>query len=176
MPSDRGREKMSRTNATGQEVRTVARAGLPGFSGPRLRSLRQERHWTILELAEMADLKRSTIQHWENGTSTPDPRSIPRLARALGVQPRDLTILTDEEIGLLELRALSGRLASDMADSVGIDRTTWGEIERGFRRPDDELMTLIAATLDLAPDEVREAWQRTKGRLRRRLGDGQHAD
>lgn len=146
-------------------------ARLPGFDGSRLRAYRRERHWTILELAELTGLSRSSIQHWETGIASPDPRTAPKLAQVFGVRVQDLTTLADDDIGLTELRALAGKLASDIADSVGIDRTTWGEIERGFKKPLADAVDNVAALLEVDTDAVWAAWQRSQRRLRRRLLD-----
>ena len=56
----------------------------------RLRSLRTEHVLTLRELAEEAGVSKDTIWRLENGHSEAHPSTIRKLARAFGVQPKEL--------------------------------------------------------------------------------------
>jgi transcriptional regulator with XRE-family HTH domain len=56
----------------------------------RLKALRSEHVLTLRELAEEAGVSKDTIWRLENGHSEAYPSTIRKLARALGVQPREL--------------------------------------------------------------------------------------
>src|SRR5829696_4810990 len=56
----------------------------------RLRELRRRRVLTLEELAEKANVGRNTIWRLEHGVMGAQPRTIRKLARALGVEPEEL--------------------------------------------------------------------------------------
>jgi transcriptional regulator with XRE-family HTH domain len=56
----------------------------------RLKALRREHVLTLRELAEEAGVSKDTIWRLENGHSEAHPSTIRKLARALGVQPKEL--------------------------------------------------------------------------------------
>ena len=56
----------------------------------KLRELRRRRVLTMEELAEKASVGRNTIWRLEHGVMGAQPRTIRKLARALGVDPEDL--------------------------------------------------------------------------------------
>jgi transcriptional regulator with XRE-family HTH domain len=59
--------------------------------GKNLRRVREERLMTQQELAEAADLNLSTVMRVENDRVEPRFSTIRKLARALDVDPRELT-------------------------------------------------------------------------------------
>ena len=56
----------------------------------RLRALRIEHVLTLRELAQAAGVSKDTIWRLENGHSEAHPSTIRKLARTLGVQPKEL--------------------------------------------------------------------------------------
>ncbi len=58
--------------------------------GARLRQLRQERALSLRELGERSGVAFDTINKLENEHREAQPRTIRRLAEALGVEPREL--------------------------------------------------------------------------------------
>jgi transcriptional regulator with XRE-family HTH domain len=56
----------------------------------KLRTLRSEHVLTLRELAEEANVSKDTIWRLENGHSDAHPSTIRKLARALGVHPKEL--------------------------------------------------------------------------------------
>ena len=66
-----------------------ARTGREGFMS-LLKRLRLERGLTQTALAARMNLVPSTVSFWESGESVPKPALIPKLARVLGVHPREI--------------------------------------------------------------------------------------
>ena len=56
----------------------------------KLRELRRRRVLTMQELAEKAGVGRNTIWRLEHGVMGAQPRTVRKLAAALGVQPEEL--------------------------------------------------------------------------------------
>jgi transcriptional regulator with XRE-family HTH domain len=56
----------------------------------RLKELRRRRVLTLEELAEKAGVGRNTIWRLEHGVMGAQPRTIRKLAKALGVEPENL--------------------------------------------------------------------------------------
>lgn len=56
----------------------------------RLRAVRERAALTQQELADKSGLNRSTVIRAESGQDVPFPRTVRKLAQALGVQPADL--------------------------------------------------------------------------------------
>ncbi len=56
----------------------------------KLRELRQRRVLTLQELEELSGVSYNTIWRLENGRTGAQPRTIRKLARALGVEPEEL--------------------------------------------------------------------------------------
>ncbi len=63
----------------------------------KLRELRRRRVLTLEELAEKADVGRNTIWRLEHGVMGAQPRTIRKLAKALGVEPEDLVAEVGDE-------------------------------------------------------------------------------
>lgn len=140
----------------------MPRARLPGFDAPRLRELRQQRHLSARDLADLADTSLRAVQNWENGRSAPDPRHAQRVATALGVAVRELTSLRDEDIGVAELRALRGLIVGELADETGIDTTTLSHIEVGHRLPTAAQADRLGVAFNLPAEEVVELCRRVR--------------
>lgn len=62
----------------------------------KLKELRRRRVLTLEELAEKADVGRNTIWRLENGVMGAQPRTIRKLAKALGVEAEELVAEVDD--------------------------------------------------------------------------------
>ena len=58
--------------------------------GVGLRQLRRERAWSQRDLARQSGVSQDTITRLETGQREAQPRTMRRLAEALGVEPREL--------------------------------------------------------------------------------------
>ena len=57
----------------------------------KIKKLRQQQAFSLSDLANLTKLSRVTINRIENGKQKPMPRTIRRLAKALGVSVQELT-------------------------------------------------------------------------------------
>jgi transcriptional regulator with XRE-family HTH domain len=57
----------------------------------KLKELREDRAYSQRELAQIAGVSHQTIHRLESGHNHAIPRTVRRLAEALGVAPRELT-------------------------------------------------------------------------------------
>ena len=60
--------------------------------GGRLRELRETAMLSQSELAKMAGITQAAVSGFERGERRAQPRTVRRLAKALGVEPNDLVI------------------------------------------------------------------------------------
>ena len=60
--------------------------------GDRLRELREDKMLSQTELATMAGITQAAISGFELGTRTAQPRTVRKVAAALGVEPRELVL------------------------------------------------------------------------------------
>ena len=58
--------------------------------GVKLQRLREERVLSQRELARLAGLTHQTVWRYENGWTNAHPRTIRKVAEALGVEPKEL--------------------------------------------------------------------------------------
>jgi transcriptional regulator with XRE-family HTH domain len=72
-------------------------AGWQTVNGERLRELRLQRMLSQSELAKMARTTQATISGFERSRRTAQPKTVRKLADALGVEPRELVAATQEE-------------------------------------------------------------------------------
>ncbi len=63
----------------------------------KLKELRRRRVLTLEELADKADVGRNTIWRLEHGVMGAQPRTIRKLAKALGVEPEELVARAGDE-------------------------------------------------------------------------------
>jgi transcriptional regulator with XRE-family HTH domain len=64
--------------------------GYTEVDGAKLKELREEQAFSVRDLAEEAGVSTDTITALEKGRRKAWPRNVRKLARALGVEPREL--------------------------------------------------------------------------------------
>jgi transcriptional regulator with XRE-family HTH domain len=72
-------------------------SGWQKVDADRLRELRVGRMLSQAELAKMAQTTQATISGFERSRRTAQPKTVRKLADALGVEPRELVGATQEE-------------------------------------------------------------------------------
>jgi transcriptional regulator with XRE-family HTH domain len=109
--------------------------------GERIRSLREERGYTLQDLAKRAKLSLSYLSEIERGSKRPSLKTIEKLAVALNVPKTQLIEgeITDTGLALGEkvriIRNEKNMSLQDLADKVGISLSYLSEIERGTVYP-----------------------------------------
>jgi transcriptional regulator with XRE-family HTH domain len=74
--------------------------------GRRIKALRLRRELTQEALGERAGLNYKYLGAIERGERNPSVRQVLKLAQALGVEPHELLIVDQEELGMPQLRAM----------------------------------------------------------------------
>ncbi|MFF4276413.1 helix-turn-helix domain-containing protein [Streptomyces sp. NPDC001536] len=130
----------------------MARGTAP-FSSTALRDIRRHRpvDGQLLSAAEVArrlGTSKSRVLAYEKGTSIPEAGRIEQLAKVFGVAPRHLCAApADLEHGIRHLRATAGLTTAEVADFLGISRTTYRELELSAKLPSrhDGMLPLLLA-------------------------------
>jgi len=89
-------------------------------SVPALRSVRERRHLTQSSLASIASVSEASIRKWETGRGEPSPRSLLKLADALGVSVEQLTGQAPVQPLAIENARLSLRRGADCPGVVAL--------------------------------------------------------
>lgn len=144
--------------------RRVTLARVPGFDPARLHRMRVSSGLSARDVGDLAGVSEDTIHKWEAGTTSPDPRHAYQLAQALRVRVRDLTTVTDAQIGLTELRVFRGLTLRELAGQTRISPSTLSNIEVGHRRPTPEHAQALADTLGVTTEELMTVWNRVRHR------------
>lgn len=72
---------------------TVIVGGMAEVDAVKLKELRQRRVLTLHELEEESGVSYNTIWRLENGKTGAHPRTVRKLAAALGVEPAELVVV-----------------------------------------------------------------------------------
>ena len=75
-----------------------------------LKGLRRQKHLTQQALAAGVGVSKHTIRLWEDGTSQPAARHVPKLAEVLGIDAAQLPAVLQAAAEEKRQRALAGRL------------------------------------------------------------------
>jgi len=102
------------------------------------------------------------IRQWERGLERPQPKFIPRLATAVGIDPLGLLDVDPEDPPLAALRLAAGIGTKEMG-APGMSIMTYQRIEAAW--PDvgvsDDVVAAIAAALVVQQQQVEAAIRRT---------------
>ncbi|MDI6709355.1 MAG: helix-turn-helix transcriptional regulator [Thermoanaerobacterales bacterium] len=121
--------------------------------GEQVRALREERGYTLQELARRAELSLSYLSEIERGSKRPSLKSLEKLAAALNVtkaqlvegEPRGASLTIGEKIRVL--RGEKGLSLSALAERAGISVSYLSEIERGAVYPSLATLKRLAEEL-----------------------------
>lgn len=129
------------------------------FDPEALKRLRQARGLTHDMLGGRAGVARPNLIAYELG-GRPGVDMLMALARALRVDPWDLTTVDPAAPTLTDLRVRAGLTKAELAARLGMSRSAWHLVETGKRKLRPPVATAVATVLRLSARRVREAWQR----------------
>ena len=148
---------------------------LPSVSSgvdPRaLRAARERAGMTQHELARLVGVAGGErISRWELGASEPRPDLLAKLAEVLHIRPRQLVRFDGEAPDLRALRLTAGLLASEVARAAHLSPPTYMRWEegRGERLPATTTISALARALNVAADDVVEAFNEARKTYRSR--------
>ncbi|MFE2936793.1 helix-turn-helix domain-containing protein [Streptomyces sp. NPDC059278] len=125
------------------------------IDGARLRELRIARGFrTHRQLATALGCARSTVSMWEASKCTPRPDTLARLAALLVVDVREL-LEVPERPSLRGLRTTAGLRAVDMAWALGIQKSSYCDVETGRQSIPGRWWPVLASLLDQPESAVR---------------------
>src|SRR5215212_1590917 len=134
----------------------------------RLTVIREHRMWTQGRLAEEAGVSPTTVSGIENGRiSRPHFGTVKKLARALGVDPRELLATTTSSSRGLEERARSAPLSLAWAMSSREE-----EFEEGLEGATLGGLLALSRELDEEHERLRRLYGEARGTEQRRLIKG----
>lgn len=145
----------------------MAASGVRNFSPEKLRALRTASGLTLKELAERVgdDISGQTVYKYESRHATPSPQRLKSLADALTVHPSELMDVDPAQPTIADLRVFRGLDAKALAATIGRSyESVVHPVDRGraARELADDLVDLLAGALQVAPAQVREAYQRSR--------------
>jgi transcriptional regulator with XRE-family HTH domain len=135
----------------------------------RLRAERADRRITQAQAGAFLGVAQPTYAGWEVGRSTPDASHLHRIAEFLGVDADEAAALTEvpfvvdadawPELGrILGRRRQALRLTREqLAQKVGVTRSTIVNWELGYRVPRVQQLSLLASALDVGVSELERA-------------------
>ncbi|NLW07604.1 MAG: helix-turn-helix domain-containing protein [Clostridia bacterium] len=122
--------------------------------GKRIRELREERGYSLQELAQKASVSVSYLSEIERGAKGPSLKTLQKISKALNY-PQEQLLETGGERGIVLgeklriLRERAGRDLSSLAEAAGISVSYLSEIERGHVYPAISTLKKIAAALEI---------------------------
>lgn len=125
--------------------------------GEQIRALREERGYTLQDLARRASLSLSYLSEIERGSKRPSLKSIDKLAVALNVAKTQLIEgdLTDTGLSLGDkirmMRGEKNMSLQELAQKAGISLSYLSEIERGTVYPALSTLKRVAEGLEVPP-------------------------
>ena len=141
------------------------------ISPTALRAAMSRRDVTVGDLSVHLGASTTAIYGWLSSRRVPEPPVLVELAHALGLRPADLTLVSESEERLYDLRIHAGLLQEDAATAAGLRQPQLSEMERGVAVPRKELCDGLARTYGLPAERVLAAWERSR-EDRRRHADG----
>ncbi|MGJ5671765.1 helix-turn-helix transcriptional regulator (plasmid) [Rhodococcus aetherivorans] len=140
----------------------LARSGMRGFSGARLRRYRDSLDLTMADLADAAGVSEQTVSAWETGRASPTPPLLKRVAEVLNVTVPDLAPIPSARQSLGDLRALAGFTQEGAARALGISATVLGRIEKGRKDYDKSRANEMANLYGVKPSLIKTVWERDR--------------
>jgi transcriptional regulator with XRE-family HTH domain len=136
--------------------------GVKSFDPAALVRIRKARRLSHDALGERVGRARPNMIAWEKGPAKPSPSKLVALARALEVEPWELTTVGPGTAELADLRGWAGLTQQELADKAGMTRSTYSLLERGGVPLRSDVAERIAAAVGRKVVEVERAAARTR--------------
>ncbi len=129
------------------------------FSGARVRKLRNERNYSLVELSQKAGISTSFLSELERGNKRPSLSTIDKLAAVLNVPPGELMEKgsggeTNPGERIRSLRREKGCSLQELSALTGLSYSYLCGIERGLVAPSIGSLRKVSAGLAISPGEL----------------------
>lgn len=137
--------------------------------GEKIRELREERNYTLSDLAERAGLSVSYLSEIERGAKRPSIKTLDKISNALNVSRNMLIDLGGDELKvsmgdkIRMLREDKGLTLGALAEKVGISPSYLSEIERESVHPSVNTIKMIAKALEVPVSTLMHSHENTIG-------------
>ncbi|MGJ0121690.1 helix-turn-helix domain-containing protein [Williamsia sp. MIQD14] len=135
-----------------------------GFVPERLRAARENAGLTQGDLARMADVGRTTVYQWENGTATPQVDILARVIRTLDIAMTEVVVIADDELFPGDLRVRRGLTQPQLGKAAGLSTGLISAIEHGEVQLAAATADALAAALNVSTDTLIAAHARVRQR------------
>jgi transcriptional regulator with XRE-family HTH domain len=109
-------------------------------------------------LAVKLGVSRGIVGHWAQGRSKPSPPNVPALAKALGVEPFELTGRTPEQADIADLRVCLGLHGTEAAAAAGLSPSAVSTLEAAVNMPNVRHLDALAGVYHVSTERIRQAW------------------
>ena len=160
---------MTEPERSQNEGEIMPRSGVRGFSSSVLRMARADAGLRVDELARLLGVTQQAVAMWETGKSKPTPAMLAALARTLKLPAADLAPIREADLRIGDLRAQAGLTQVQVAQHLGVAPAIVGNMERGFRTVNGELVPALAALYGVSEERVRSIWHQSYEAVTERL-------
>ncbi|HAP32869.1 MAG TPA: transcriptional regulator [Firmicutes bacterium] len=142
------------------------------FKGEVVRRVREEKGYSLAELAEKAGISFSYLSEIERGSKKPSIKTVEKLTSFLNISPGELVGNTEQDgISLGErvrlLRQERGLSLQELAESAGLSYSYICEIERGLVKPSLRALRKTAAALNVPVNQIKASGNSLGGKIAR---------
>lgn len=120
--------------------------------GPAIRNFREERGYTLEDLARKSNISPSYLSEIERGHKRPSLKTLDKICAALNIS-REVLLPAETKVSLGDkirmIRQEKGLSLKDLSARTGISFTYLSEIERGVLHPAADTLNKIAAALEV---------------------------
>lgn len=142
----------------------MTRRVMRGFKPALLRSAREARGLGVSDAARLSGINPASLGRWEAGTRSPQVDALRAVLEVLGCTIQDVVDVPKSSRFPGDWRVLRGLTQPQLGKLAGVSTSAIGRIERGEGGLSNSTRDLIAAALEIQPDELTEAFERAQKR------------
>ncbi|OLT44989.1 hypothetical protein BJF87_23835 [Gordonia sp. CNJ-863] len=133
-----------------------------GFNPDALRAARGE--MSVKTLARLARVGRSTVHHWENGSTVPQIDVLRKVCALLGVPIAQIVQVDPATAYPADLRVLAGLTQPELGQKAGLSTATVGYVERGEVELTASTLAALCSALNVPEQTYQAAFERARMR------------
>lgn len=141
--------------------------GVGTFDPEALRRVRTDRELSHDALADLVGIARPNLIAYEKGRRRPSPPTVVMLAKALRVNPLELTTADPQRLTLEDLRIRAGLEKAAAARLADIPRRTYDSIEQGEGRLAPDTAERLAKAFGARKSEILRAYEISRSQAAR---------